>query len=516
MSSYYDNNDGHMINYGNQSDGNRLVAEYHHHLASIENIIENLQNSSNKNRRSDRPGGNLNIPENKTNKPENDVECEYVDKLHLVFYVTSCFCHSGLLSPTGIPSLIFLNSQDGILIEAEAEFLLLRDELYHRINNFVLRKALLYEDRLMHTSYNIAALKNFNDINIDDALNVVRHLGMKSLENERLYHTALFMRALRHSFAKGEPERVITLIGLIEGLKRNNRFDSIAAAEVEHMFKTICSFTSIQEISTILEDAILGDESIDLDIQLKHAIRKSTAIGKKSQEAEQLVSICNAILYLQEARRSCAKERIEAALVQIREKDFKETAVCTAIALKRLDQIVEDCHIFISSLYSWEPTHFDFTGKRSQTTSKADSKGEGSGSVFTGGANNTLTTVYDKKTGQSVITGSVDARAQLRAKLQAQELREKNTGDIEEKPAGSNPSSSSPFNFFTLCYTTEKAIKQALGGTVAMPGSEASVEVHTNGVLHELIENIVNSKEEAYNMDSGEYPTRSLFSVSPI
>ncbi len=167
-------------------------------------------------------------------------ECGYNDIPKMMMFVSSALSDPSL-DPTCVASLLGRSMPENILVEIESEILQIRDELYHRIICYILQKGFYNQQqlssiakagagvaavattpsiaslnnksgsmkRLNSTSLKdgadgdplVAALKRSDVVNIDDAIYVSRHLGVKSDNCRRLYVTALLIRDLRHSLA---------------------------------------------------------------------------------------------------------------------------------------------------------------------------------------------------------------------------------------------------------------------------------------------------------------------------
>jgi hypothetical protein len=301
--------------------------------------------------------------QNIDDEQKTEIIATYRDRPGHIIHISSVFA-AATLDPHGVPSLLYTLTQSGVLKEAEAEVTLMRDELYHRINCAVLRKALSMEGSIKDTysanggaggmdeSTSVASRES--NVALDNALASCRHLGIKSEETHRLFQTGLFIRAVRAAYEKGDLEKTMTLLGLIEGLKRNNRFDVVATAEIETIFRNICSATIVDEITLILEDGLLGTRGIDNEMQLKRSLRKAGTIDALTEEAVKVLSVCHMIVTLNAALRSCVIERIERALRRCYTVNVDTTSTAVSMALSRLEEAMGDARAFVNEQYARE------------------------------------------------------------------------------------------------------------------------------------------------------------------
>ena len=273
---------------------------------------------------------------------DREVALEYTDRPGHSLHITSTL-KSPALDPKGVPALLFgLTAEYGVLVEAETEILAVRDELYHRINSTILRQALTIPGSEISTESEFGIYSNQNagrhngqkeqafEVALDNAVAAVRHLGIKSEENYRLFHTALYMHALRQAYHRGNADRVMTLLGLIDGLKRNNRFDIVATKEIEFIFRSLCSASITTEVTEILEDGLLGEDSVENEMKLKRSIRKAFSVDVLTDETTKLLTICDIIVAIHEAMRSCVHERVTQVLLKANRLTFDTSSAAVS------------------------------------------------------------------------------------------------------------------------------------------------------------------------------------------
>ena len=94
----------------------------------------------------------------------------------------------------------------------------------------------------------------------------------------------------------------MTLLSLIDGLKRNNRFDIVATKEIEFIAtRSLCSASITTEVTEILEDGLLGEDSVENEMKLKRSIRKAFSVDVLTDETTKLLTICDIIVAIHEA-----------------------------------------------------------------------------------------------------------------------------------------------------------------------------------------------------------------------
>ena len=136
-----------------------------------------------------------------------------------------------------------------VLCESEDEILLIRDELYNRIALNVLNRGLLRTDSSnKHEKTRFKGMDmDMSPIQIEHAISIVQHLGVKTEAVMKLYHTALVMKKMRF-YARDVHKsnkclnKVVEALGQIKSLKSNNLFASIATSEIEFVFNMVRLF----------------------------------------------------------------------------------------------------------------------------------------------------------------------------------------------------------------------------------------------------------------------------------
>ena len=133
-----------------------------------------------------------------------------------------------------------------VLSESEDEILLARDELYNRVALNVLKRGLIRVDNAsQHEKTRLKCMDiDTSPIEIDHAISIVQHLGIKTEAVLKLYHTALVVRKMRrHSndIHKNDLSmtKVVEALEQIKSLKSNNLFAPLATAEIEHVFNKV-------------------------------------------------------------------------------------------------------------------------------------------------------------------------------------------------------------------------------------------------------------------------------------
>ena len=278
----------------------------------------------------------------------------------------------------------------GVLLECEKEVVAVRDELYHRVSVNLLKRCLHFsaapmedslssdqedqdldedetwganegkknqdkdkdKDKDKHRSALTHAHRQLAnaEVEIDDAIKVVKHLGVKSPESRTLLHTALFMRSLRSSYSAGNIQNTMTLLGMVEGLQNGGSFDVCAIDEVEHVFRTICGDSVTGEIEAALRG--IGPSSTNDDfVALKRVVRRANAVGANTEEIYRLLEICGTILSVHEAFKSGVLHRVRVGLLEAEEVQasfvYEERSAIAILAMQCLQQTVDAAQGFV-------------------------------------------------------------------------------------------------------------------------------------------------------------------------
>lgn len=165
-------------------------------------------------------------------------ESGYTDVPQETLYLTNAL-NDPSLDATCVAALLGHDMPTTVLVEVEAEITQIRDELYHRVSSCILQKCFYTQQQLNNIAKGglvassasipslsagrskLASSRDLLDgegekspkagdsapgiassayvIDIDDAIHVARHLGVKSDSCRRLYLTALLIRDLRRS-----------------------------------------------------------------------------------------------------------------------------------------------------------------------------------------------------------------------------------------------------------------------------------------------------------------------------
>ena len=407
---------------------------------------------------------------------KSDVIATYKDRPGSMIHVTSAFA-STELDPQGVPALLYSLTQSGILKEAEAEVTLVRDELYHRVVSSTLRTALTVEEVVEHDHEVEGKGVMPTSVALDNAIAACRHLGIRSEESHRLFQTALFMRAVRLAYSKGDIEKTMTMLGLIEGLKRNNRFDVVATAEVESIFRNICSATIISELTEVLEEGLLGENTLDNEIKLKKAVRKASSVDALTDEATKVLSICDVIVALQGALRSCVIGRIEVHLSHSERvaSGIQATSAATSVAFARLDSLRRAARSFIEEHQIREAQReFDLVTNAPSIWEMREEASRGAAESKDAAPAMKLYVAPLVADGDRETAESRDKEKRLQSAWLNPHRPEV---DSSQLPAA--------------CHTLASALARAISGT----GVDGKIVVHRGGVFQDLLEGVLSIKQ---------------------
>mmetsp|Transcript_11297 Transcript_11297/g.20935 ORF Transcript_11297/g.20935 Transcript_11297/m.20935 type:complete len:1260 (-) Transcript_11297:75-3854(-) len=234
-----------------------------------------------------------------------------------------------------------------VLSESEEELLLVRDELYNRIALNVLNRGLIRIDGSnKHEERRFKGMDvDMSPIQIDHAVYIVQHLGIKSEAAMKLYHTSLVMKKMRF-YAKDIQKsqaslaKVVEALGQIKRLKSNNLFATIATSEIETVFNMVCSKTIRNEMTDALNQCLprltstgpsspdaankrpfaegnttfedsKNDRELKKIVILRKALRASAMNGEqRDAETKLLHDMCQALHAVMAARNSGIHERM--------------------------------------------------------------------------------------------------------------------------------------------------------------------------------------------------------------
>jgi hypothetical protein len=136
--------------------------------------------------------------------------------------------------------------QPQVLSGSEGELLLVRDELYDRIALNVLNRGLIRAGSTnKHEEMRFRGMDvDMTPIQIEHAISIVQHLGIKTEAVMKLYHTALVIKKMRfysrdvHKSNKCL-NKLVEALGQIKSLKSNDLFAAIATSEIEFVFNMV-------------------------------------------------------------------------------------------------------------------------------------------------------------------------------------------------------------------------------------------------------------------------------------
>ena len=193
-----------------------------------------------------------------------DVKTPYEDVPNRKFYLSTLLT-SSLLRRKDPDSVAAQLGQllPQLLSESEDEILLVRDELYNRIALNVLNRGLLRSDSSnKHEERRFKSMDvDMSPIQIEHAIYIVQHLGIKSEAAMKLYHTAVVMKKMRYYSkdarkSQASLTKVVEALGQIKSLKSNNLFAAVATAEIESVFNMVCSKTVRSELTKALDQCL--------------------------------------------------------------------------------------------------------------------------------------------------------------------------------------------------------------------------------------------------------------------
>jgi hypothetical protein len=426
---------------------------------------------------------------------QSEVITTYRDRPGSMLHLSSALAGPGL-DPSGVPALLYALTQTGVLHEAEAEVALVRDELYHRVACSVLRAALSMEDTL---EAEVLELKPEHEheheqqgqqqgqdggrgimprsVALDNAIAACRHLGIRSEESHRLFQTALFMRSVRQAYSRGDIEKTMTLLGLIEGLKRHNRFDVVATAEVETIFRNICSASIIGELSEVLEEGLLGRGDVETEMRLKKALRKANTVDALTDEALKVLSLCDVVVALQAALRSCVLGRIELNLSRSERvaSSVHVVSPATSTAFASLEEVQRAARAFLEEQQLREAQReTDLVTSASTALDRsveASVRASGESKEAPAMKLSIAPLVEDGER-------ETDAQREMARKLHSSWIvPRQNEADSSQLPVA--------------CHTLGSALARAITGT----GEDGKIVVHRGGVFQDLLEAVLNIKQ---------------------
>jgi len=189
--------------------------------------------------------------------------------------------------------LLLLTDKDvGTISYAEQEVRTVRDELYDRVLQDIMLRALQFkvpgEEKELKTRVSSSSPVDAGGVNkgkaatsvpfstptkedqgsatspasptnpeaavpLDLALAVVQLIGLPSPRCRKLAHTMLLIRALRHAYCSGQIDRCLSLVGHVGGLMGSGRFDKCALPEIDYVFRSICVENVHMEVHGVLQ-----------------------------------------------------------------------------------------------------------------------------------------------------------------------------------------------------------------------------------------------------------------------
>lgn len=175
---------------------------------------------------------------------ESGVNIEYSDIRGQTMHVSQLVGSASSDDPYSVPAILGnWPSYPDVLDEVVEEWTLARDELYHRVVCHVFKQYLRWTSVTeVSPVHEEGAVQAEIEVEIRDALEIASHLGLKSHESARLFHTCLLISKLRNAKENGLTHDIFTVLSGVNILKTKGLFDASASAEIEECFYSVRQF----------------------------------------------------------------------------------------------------------------------------------------------------------------------------------------------------------------------------------------------------------------------------------